>query len=65
MEMKNSSVSPVIIVALTTNASATIRNECFEGGINHYISKPFNTRSLAAVIVPSIERIEQMCESLR
>ncbi len=49
-EAGNSSLSSRKIVALTANASPSIRNECFEAGMNHYISKPFNTRSLAEAI---------------
>jgi len=49
-EAENLLVAPKIIVALTANASPTIRNECFEAGMNLYISKPFNTRFLAEAI---------------
>ena len=50
MEVNTSSMSPVRIVALTANSSMSTRNECFASGMNHYISKPFNTRSLAEAI---------------
>ena len=50
LEAKHPSVTSVKIVALTANASADIREECFETGMNHYVSKPFNTRSLAEAI---------------
>ena len=50
-EARNSCVSPVRIIALTANASAGVRNECFTAGMNHYISKPFNIRSLAEALV--------------
>ena len=50
MEATTPSSSPVKIVALTANASVEIRNECFNSGMNHYISKPFNTRSIADAI---------------
>ena len=51
LEAGNPSESPVRIIALTANASTSIRNECFAVGMNHYISKPFNTRSLAEALV--------------
>ena len=41
---------PRRIVALTANASPAIRSQCFEVGMNHYISKPINTRMLAEAI---------------
>ena len=41
---------PRTIIALTANASPSIRNQCFEAGMNHYISKPINTRMLAEAI---------------
>lgn len=49
-EAKDPSVSTVKIIALTANSSVSVRHECFEAGMNQYISKPFNTRSLAEVI---------------
>lgn len=44
-------VPPVAIIALTGNVSPSVRSQCFDAGMNHYISKPFNTRSLAEGIV--------------
>lgn len=38
------------VVALTANVSASIRTNCFQAGMDHYISKPFNTRTLAEAI---------------
>ncbi len=43
-------LQPRKIVALTANTNHATRNECFEAGMDHYISKPFNTRSLAEAI---------------
>lgn len=40
----------VHIIALTANESASVRRECFDVGMNHYVSKPFNTRTLADAI---------------
>ena len=50
LELSNPSVVPILIVALTANISADIRNECFKAGMNYYLSKPFNLRSLAEVL---------------
>ena len=50
-EAKTPSATPVRIIALTANASTSVRNECFTAGMNHYISKPFNIRSLAEGII--------------
>lgn len=41
---------PMAIVALTANSNPAVRNECFTAGMNQYISKPFNTRSIAEAI---------------
>ena len=38
------------IVALTANVSADIREECFRIGMDHYVGKPLNIRSLAEAI---------------
>jgi CheY-like chemotaxis protein len=43
--------SPVKIVAVTANSSTAVRNECFAAGMNYYVSKPFNAKSLAAAII--------------
>jgi CheY-like chemotaxis protein len=51
LEATNPSAVPVSIVALTANMSADIRNECFKAGMNNYLSKPFNLRSLAEIII--------------
>jgi len=50
LEAMNPSAEPAFIVALTANTSAAIRNDCFKAGINKYLSKPFNRRSLAEVL---------------
>jgi PAS domain S-box-containing protein len=49
-EHGNASVVASMIVALTANISTEIRNECFAAGMNDYLGKPINTRSLAKAI---------------
>jgi signal transduction histidine kinase/ActR/RegA family two-component response regulator len=51
LEATNPSGVPVSIVALTANMSADIRSDCFKAGMNYYLSKPFNLRSLAEIII--------------
>ena len=43
--------SRTCIVALTANANAVIREECFRVGMKHYVGKPFTIRSIAEAIV--------------
>lgn len=50
LEAEQPFLQPRKIVALTANTSHATRNECFEAGMDHYISKPFNTLSLAEAI---------------
>lgn len=40
----------VFIAALTANVSPDDRRRCFQVGMDHYLSKPVNTRSLAAAL---------------
>lgn len=53
MEQKNPSANAMIIIALTANLSPSVRDQCFDAGMNYYIAKPFNTRSLAEGIALS------------
>ncbi len=39
------------IVALTANVSVDIREECFRVGMDHYVGKPVNIRSIAEAIM--------------
>jgi len=50
LELMNSQKPPVWIVALTANISTSVRNECFKVGMNNYLSKPYNKRSIAEAI---------------
>ncbi len=50
MELMNPLAVPVWIVALTANISTSVRNECFTTGMNNYLSKPYNKRSLAEAL---------------
>ena len=47
------------IVALTANVSADIREECFRVGMDHYVGKPLNIRSIAEVIMLCARQAEQ------
>ena len=49
-EAENPAVRAIIIVALTANVDLSVRTECFKAGMNYYVGKPFNSRSLADAV---------------
>lgn len=49
-EKERLGIPHVRVVALTANTNVEVRRECFAAGMNHYISKPFNSRTLADAI---------------
>jgi CheY-like chemotaxis protein len=53
LEQKNPDAPTKKIIALTANLSPSVRKQCFDAGMNLYIAKPFNTRSLAEGIAIS------------
>ena len=63
LEAKNPSVSPVRIVAVTANVSITVRKECFAAGMDNYVSKPFNARTLADAIYPKGRQEQKILRS--
>ena len=42
--------SEIPIIALTANALDNDKNKCFQAGMNEYLSKPFTSEELLAVI---------------
>jgi len=55
LEQKHPDVPAKTIIALTANLSPSVRKQCFDAGMNFYIAKPFNTRSLAEGIAISLQ----------
>jgi PAS domain S-box-containing protein len=53
LEQKSPDAHAMIIIALTANLTPSVRDQCFDAGMNYYIAKPFNTRSLAEGIALS------------
>jgi len=49
-EAENRVERAIIIVALTANVDLAVRTQCFKAGMNHYVGKPFNSRSLADAV---------------
>jgi len=50
------------IIAMTANAMDTDRNNCFEAGMDGYLSKPVRIESLEAELVRSSENIGQIVD---
>jgi CheY-like chemotaxis protein len=48
--------SRVPIIALTADATASVRQACLDAGMDDYLGKPFNRASLHAVIEPWLSR---------
>ena len=46
---KQNNRSPTIIIALTANEKADIKEECFLAGMNEYVSKPFSEEKAIAI----------------
>lgn len=49
------------IVAITAHATENDRNECFEAGMDDFISKPFQKAALIAVVGKWLQNIEDPC----
>ena len=51
-------VAGIPVVAMTANAMAGDRDDCLAAGMDDYVSKPLNRRSLGALLEKWIDRID-------
>ncbi len=50
-KMEDNSTEKIPIIALTARKDPSVRKECLDAGMNDYMSKPFDTEDLRAILL--------------